>query len=261
MKNLWIILTFIISSASIAGNTFTAKVEEAFCGEMDPFIIGDVCVVNLIKDNGDKLAVVVDFDQFTLAYTEGELDNKKVEVDSSRLSYITDRDQLGVLRDFDADYFYMFGEVNSFNILNDSYEMEEFIAQMSGDFSIRNLPAGYTAKKLSTGVMNSNLKSYLKSLTKKKKEDWKYHVLESCEYDNLPLSEVKKILANPEKELQVKYLLEVEEVIAIYKGNKLIGYFMEVSDHVQAAIYQDGAWIDLLLDANQKVIKATDQSA
>ena len=48
---------------------------------------------------------------------------------------------------------------------------------------------------------------------------------------------------------------------AIFKNGIAIGYFIEVSDHVQAAIYQDGAWIDLFTDIDMNVLKAVDESA
>jgi hypothetical protein len=74
-------------------------------------------------------------------------------------------------------------------------------------------------------------------------------------------AELQRISNNPLKQLEVAALLEIYEVYAIYKGNKLIGYFVEITDHVQAAIYQDGAWYDVFIEANLAVTEAFEQSA
>lgn len=66
---------------------------------------------------------------------------------------------------------------------------------------------------------------------------------------------------DPRAALDVKYLLEIDYVSAIYKNGKLIGYYVYITDHIQGAIYQDGAWYDAFLDVNQKVIKIEDDSA
>lgn len=262
MKNLLLVLSLIASTTTFATNSFMAKVDDVFCGEMDPFVIGDVCVVNLTKEEDNKkLALLFDFDEFTTAYSEGELSKKLVEIDSSVLALVTDRDQLVVLRDFDSTYFYMFAEVKAIQVKSDSYLMEEFINLTAGTFSTASLPLGYAAKKVDKLTLSEGFKYYLKSLTKDKKADWKNYVLFSGEYDNRTLAQVKKIIENPTVELGVEYLLEIEDVYAVYKGNKLIGYFMQIADHVQAAIYQDGAWIDMFLNTQLRVLKSIDQSA
>lgn len=59
----------------------------------------------------------------------------------------------------------------------------------------------------------------------------------------------------------MKCLLEIGEVYAIYKGSKFIGYFVQITDHVQAAIYQDGAWFDTYLDPSLNVVQAFDRAS
>ena len=94
-----------------------------------------------------------------------------------------------------------------------------------------------------------------------KTNQWQELVFESDEYEHLTYAERALLAANPKSELSVKYLLEVDEVYAIFHNGKKIGFFIQVQDHVQAAIYQDGAWIDMFLDIEQNVLRATDESA
>jgi hypothetical protein len=140
-------------------------------------------------------------------------------------------------------------------------EMNKLIRLVNGNFYATNLPSGYRAEKLLAAPLTANLKAYLAQKTQEKKVQWREYVMESDEFSSLSRNERRVVAANPWKELGVKYLLEISEVYAIYKGSKLIGYFMDISDHVQAAIYQDGAWIDAFFNPELTLVKAFDESA
>ena len=75
---------------------------------------------------------------------------------------------------------------------------------------------------------------------------------------NIPteLSQEQKDLAkaNPKKELQVPFLNEIDNIYEIYKNGKLIGYALNLDDHVDAAMIQDGSGFVLLLDVEMTVV-------
>lgn len=140
-------------------------------------------------------------------------------------------------------------------------DMADLVRVTNGNVYAGNVPAGYRSKKVENFVAKGGLATFITATTKEKKKAWKEFVMTGGEYEHLSLAERKRIASNPLKELEVETLLEISEVYAIYKGNKLIGYFVEILDHVQAAIYQDGAWYDVFIEANQEVTESFEQSA
>jgi len=260
VKQILILFLTIFSLNSFASNEL-AKVDDVYCGEMDPFVIGDVCVINLSKANNTKLAIVIDMDEFFNIYDEGDLDGKSVEVDSSTLSPIYDSQTLSILRDFDNEYFYLTGSIDSIVLVNTANEMQKMLNLMNGRYSLSKLPVGYKSKKLSYSIFNTNGNSLLKSLSAEKKALWTTYVLESGKYDDRTLAEVQKIIKNPWKELKVKFLVEVREVHKITKNGKLVGYFVEADDHVEAEMIEDGAWMIMFLDVDQNLVKLINETA
>lgn len=140
-------------------------------------------------------------------------------------------------------------------------DMADLVRLTNGNIYSGSVPAGYRSKKVENFVVKGGLATFITTTTKEKKKAWKEYVMTSGEYDHVSLAERKRIASNPLKELDTRALLEISEVYAVYKGNKLIGYMVEVLDHVQGAIYQDGAWYDVFIEANQAVVEAFEQSA
>jgi len=140
-------------------------------------------------------------------------------------------------------------------------EMKKLVQLTNGNIYGGRVPDGYRSEKLQSAPMNANLKSYLEKKTEQKKKDWRQFVFRSGEYSRLSTEARRQVAYNPWKELGVKYILEIEEVYAIYKGRKLIGYFIEITDHVQAAIYQDGAWINTFFNSELVLAQAFDEPA
>lgn len=151
--------------------------------------------------------------------------------------------------------------VTSLSVSANNGEMRRLIEITDGNMYAGQVPEGYRSVKLETIAIKNGLKGFFTKTTKEKMKAWKELVHTSGEYDHVTLAERHHIAANPLEALEVKALLEIEEVYAIYKGEKLIGYFIEISDHVQAAIYQDGAWFDTFFDADLNLVKAFEQSA
>ncbi len=140
-------------------------------------------------------------------------------------------------------------------------EMKHFVDAIDGQMYRGRIPVGYRSVKVNSIPVAGGLKSFFTRTTKEKEASWKNFVLTSGEYSDLSAADRRKVAANPLAELRVKALLEIEEVYGIYKGNKLIGYFVQITDHVQAAIYQDGAWFDVFFDSDLNLVASFDQSA
>lgn len=140
-------------------------------------------------------------------------------------------------------------------------EMRRLVEITNGNMYAGHVPTGYRSVKLETLAMKGGLKAFFEKTTKEKMKSWKEFVHTSGEYEHVSAAERREIASKPLETLEVNALLEIEEVYAIYKGNKLIGYFVQVTDHVQGAIYQDGAWYDLFIDAELNVVEAVEQSA
>lgn len=81
------------------------KIDDFFCGEMDPFIVGDVCIL-FVSHADKKTAVIFDFDSLADIDVDA-LAGKKTKLNFKLLSKIYDRDTLEVLIDYDKEYFYM----------------------------------------------------------------------------------------------------------------------------------------------------------
>jgi len=130
---------------------------------------------------------------------------------------------------------------------------------MNYSFYTGGLEQGYTAKEFKVlPKFSTNLKRYLLGLEVEKNQQWKEFIADNPEYTE---EEKIKALDNPKKELGIKYLVEIEEVYAIYKYGELIGFVITTDDHVQGATIQDGAGIDLYLDADMNVLYTEDWSA
>ncbi len=140
-------------------------------------------------------------------------------------------------------------------------DMADLVKLTNGNVYAGKVPTGYSSKKIENFVARGGLATFITTETKAKKKAWKEYVLTSGEFDGMSRAELQRISNNPLKQLEVAALLEIYEVYAIYKRNKLIGYFVEITDHVQATIYQDGAWYDVFIEANQTVTESFEQSA
>ncbi len=151
--------------------------------------------------------------------------------------------------------------VTSLSAFANNAEMKRLVELTQGSIYGGHVPAGYRSVLLPTIAIRDGLKTFFTKTTKEKEKSWKEFVHTSGEYSHVSAAERRVIAANPLANLEVAALLEIEEVYAIYKGNKLIGYFIQINDHVQAAIYQDGAWYDVFFDAELNVVKAFEQSA
>jgi hypothetical protein len=96
-----------------------AMINDFFCGEMDPFVVGDVCIVNVTVGIDKKIAILFDFDSVVNEIEGTEIFiGRKAKIDMNKLSKIYDRDVLEVLKDFDEDYFYMNTNFDFFEVFD-----------------------------------------------------------------------------------------------------------------------------------------------
>lgn len=139
-------------------------------------------------------------------------------------------------------------------------EMQTLIQLSRGNFYDCRVPEGYTGKKVVNLRPEAGLKSFITRQTKKKMIDWKDFVMTSGEYRGTE-AELAAIAADPAGRLEVTALLEVDEACAFYKDGRLIGYFVDITDYVQSAIYQDGAWFDVFTDEKFNIVQFSAESA
>lgn len=259
MKHTLLALGLIYSTASFA---LSGKVVEAFCGEMDPFVVGDVCIVNtdIKKNEKQNIALVMNFDEFLEKYEDGTLDGKDIVIDESSIMNLQRRETIRVLQDFDDDYFYMSADIDAITIVTEDLTINDFMRLSKRNFRSSKLPVGFTAKKLDATFANKVFKQKLKQMEIGKRSAWRDYVINSGEYDNITIAEARELINNPEIGFG-SALLEIDEVYAISHNGKIIGYYVEVMDHVEGAIIQDGAWMEMFLDADQKIVYKTDETS
>ncbi len=261
----------LISTVSISASAgkFNATLDEVFCGEVDPFVVGEACVLSMTKEDGSKVGLVVDIDAYFEEYYDDDLEEGlSVVVDDSSLKNIYSRSVLGVLQNsMSKDYYYLYADPLKLTVVDEiaasNTSMEYLIESSPRTLNINILPDGYSTKPVKLGQLKAGLVSVLGKLTSEKEKDWLEHVYESGEYDHYSKEEKRAIARDPNSYFKTKYLLELEfdMIYGIYKGTKLIGYFVYVNDYVQAEIYQDGAWYEMFLDIDQNVVKYFDHSA
>lgn len=134
---------------------------------------------------------------------------------------------------------------------------------MYGRYHAGALPKGFTDRELKTRPrITGHLAGYLAKLEEQKQEQWKDYVLTNDEeFGDLSRAQRRAKANNPYGELDVDYLVEVQEVHAIYENGKLVGYVFQTADHVQAAIYQDGAGIEIYVTPDQFVVTTDEWAA
>lgn len=133
---------------------------------------------------------------------------------------------------------------------------------MSGNYHSGSLPKGFTDTELSKKdrpKFTRGFLKYLSDLEAKKAKDWKKYVLETPEeFGAKTKEELKAISEDPNGQLGQRYLVEIEEVYSVSKDGELVGYVFSTADHVQAAIYQDGAGIIIYTDTKLNVVATSD---
>ncbi len=259
----FLVFAFLLIHFNAHANTLKAIVIDYKCVEIDPFTVGDVCLLNVIKDNGHKLSLVFNHEAATNPpLIVEEMTNLNILINELKLSYIYDSTSLSKLRSYNNEYFYMFAGPDAVKVdteLSSELEMKRLVNQ-TRHFSPNALPAGYKARKTRTPKLDRNFTNWLKHQTNSVLEDWKTYVYGSDEFYNNTEQTIAQIAQDPRKYLNVPYILEISQTYKIFKNSIHIGHVFETTNWVESAIIQDGAWFDVYTTTEQKVIHAEEET-
>ena len=110
MKKLLIALA-LLSSFTIQASTVKATINEVVCGEMDPFVIGDACILfSTDNETGNKIGLV--YSDYDWAYEHAsDLNNYDVlngrSFKADNCETFKNYDAIRELKDYNSDYFYL----------------------------------------------------------------------------------------------------------------------------------------------------------
>ncbi len=85
-----------------------AVIDDIFCGEIDPYILNDHCLVLTTTDQQYKVAVLFGVEQF-LKYYQGydSMVGKQIFIDDTYYQMINNQQILQALKRFDSNYYYL----------------------------------------------------------------------------------------------------------------------------------------------------------
>lgn len=113
MKLFLVLIAFIsLTSAAYAterDGDFYGKVDEVFCGEVSPMAVGDACILLMTTEDQKKMGLVFDFDHWLSLYpVSGEAPESLIgkRVTAMLCDKVYSEDEMGVLKDFNAEYSY-----------------------------------------------------------------------------------------------------------------------------------------------------------
>ena len=174
----------LLSLLSLTANAdlINLRVEDHFCGEVDPFIIGDACLINA-SSTTRKYQLLIDFDEFYYSPLAKIEVNDIFVIDSKYLEKIDDQDVINEMNDY-FDVYY--GKYHYKELLFPTDSVKEVTSsQVLRSYNLlclNNTFAGdYMFGKVSiTGTLNLlNTKNYtLKGLT----VDYKLSMEENFSY-------------------------------------------------------------------------------
>lgn len=116
MKGFLLGFILLLSNNIIAANfqNYRGEIESIICGEVDPIHIGDACILftdSKVSDN--KIAIVMDLDEFFAVYTQSKIGNltsligKEIIIDNTVLNLYKNTEKIRTLKEIDSRYFYV----------------------------------------------------------------------------------------------------------------------------------------------------------
>ncbi|HBQ20891.1 MAG: hypothetical protein A2Z91_08560 [Deltaproteobacteria bacterium GWA2_38_16] len=126
MKKIVFSLLFLIISLPVfsAENREIQKgfVEDMYLGEMDPFVVGDACILNVRTE--DKLYGLVQADDSCYGKEQElkSLKGKWISISNSHLTTIDNKEAIRVLKEFDSEPFYLWWDGELDQVLTVSFE-------------------------------------------------------------------------------------------------------------------------------------------
>jgi hypothetical protein len=147
---------------------------------------------------------------------------------------------------------YVFLMVFSFNSLGSAEDVLDFAVMAEDYVSSGTYEGGFKVKRLkNTPFLKKGLLKYLNGQESVLTDRFVDFVINNPDEFG---SSAQYAIDHPKKYLGVPYLLEINKVFKIYRDGKHIGYAIECSDHVDAAIIQDGSWRMIYTDKDQNVL-------
>lgn len=143
-----------------------------------------------------------------------------------------------------------------------SDSMSIFADKVSGSsFNGDYMPVGYTATEIKFVKWSPALVAQLVKMEEESTKKWIDYVETSGELDYLTEEEMDKAKKDPAGFFDDKYLTQIRAQYEVYQNGKLIGYVVDIIDHVQSAIYQDGAGTVIYLDVDLNIVLVSDWAA
>jgi hypothetical protein len=108
MKKIILSILIIMNSLSFASIT-EGKIDNIFCGEWDPYFIGDACILFVEEAQNTKTIIIYDIDEFTYFLEDmnienfEELNGKNISFDKNNYQSVKDRDLLYEFKSHDKN--------------------------------------------------------------------------------------------------------------------------------------------------------------
>ena len=121
MKSMLLILSILISF-NISAQVMNGTIDEVICAEMDPFVVGDVCIVfSTDLQSGSSVGLVYRDYDFAYQYLNNLMDWDEFvgrEFSADYCEHLTNFNEIGVLKSFNPNYFYLNCELQGFQFLD-----------------------------------------------------------------------------------------------------------------------------------------------
>lgn len=140
-------------------------------------------------------------------------------------------------------------------------EMSLFADKVRGSsFNGNFLPVDYTAKEVKFVKWSPALVAQLEKMEAKSTKAWLEYV-ESGELNHLSDEEFEKAKNDPAGYFDDKYLTQISAQYEVYQNGKLIGYAVDIIDHVMSTFYEDSAGTVIYLDVDLNIVLVDDWAA
>jgi hypothetical protein len=103
MKAILVLVFCFISVQSFARNEVGYWVDKITCGENDPYVLGDICLIEAMNQD-DSLAIIVDMDKFEQVFGNPDLyESANIMVDHDQLKKLTKKEQVALAIKYESD--------------------------------------------------------------------------------------------------------------------------------------------------------------
>ena len=104
MKNIFGLMAISLISFSVHASSITLRVTETFCGEVDPFAIGDACLIQASSEKRNY-ALVIDLDEYQYSDLVNAKENDLITINNTYLERINDTNVINEINDYFNIYY------------------------------------------------------------------------------------------------------------------------------------------------------------